>query len=250
VIRRATLALLGATAIAAAQPDPGQAAYEEGRRLYDLQEWDAAIAKFKEAYRLRDKDAASLFNIAQSYRLKGDCGQALAFYRTYKRNFPDEKNLAKVDKFISEMEACAPPEPPKPEPPKPEPPKPEPPRPVPVQPTPPPLHETPAPPSNHRGLAIGLLAGGGLSAIAGTVFALAAHDQQNTAETGHGTWDPGIQSSGNRDALLGKVFLGAGGAALVAGAVMFVLGGSSTDAPQVTLVPRAGGGIVGWSHAF
>jgi hypothetical protein len=37
---------------AAAQPDPAQAAYEERKRLYDLIEWGAAIAKFKEAYRV------------------------------------------------------------------------------------------------------------------------------------------------------------------------------------------------------
>jgi len=70
---------LAAQPAPAPAPDPaGEAAYQEGRRLYDLREWDRAITKFKEAYELRH-DAASLFNIAQAYRLKGDCVEALGF---------------------------------------------------------------------------------------------------------------------------------------------------------------------------
>jgi hypothetical protein len=63
----------------AALADPAEDAYQRGRSHYDLHEWDQAIAEFKEAYRIRS-DAASLFNIAQSYRLKGDCAQAACFY--------------------------------------------------------------------------------------------------------------------------------------------------------------------------
>ena len=104
------IALMLAAGSAHAQaPAPNAAAdvaLSEGRRLYDLQEWDQAIVKFKEAYRLR-ADAPALFNIAQSYRLKGDCANAASFYKTYKRNFPKERNLDKVEKFITEMEACA-----------------------------------------------------------------------------------------------------------------------------------------------
>ncbi|MFN0251053.1 MAG: tetratricopeptide repeat protein [Kofleriaceae bacterium] len=103
------LVLALASGVAQAQPAPNpaaDAALAEGRRLYDLQEWDKAIAKFKEAYALRE-DAAALFNIAQSYRLKGDCAQSGSFYKTFKRKFPNEKNIDKVEKFIVEMDACA-----------------------------------------------------------------------------------------------------------------------------------------------
>src|SRR6266545_4014394 len=95
---------------AASQPAPrtdaAEMAYQEGRRLYDLREWDKAIVKFKESYKLRS-DAASLFNIAQSYRQKGDCAEAIGFYRTYKRNFPTAPNIDKVDAFTTELEPCA-----------------------------------------------------------------------------------------------------------------------------------------------
>src|SRR5262245_14326589 len=143
-LRAIALWIVGIAISAHAQPadDPGKAAYEEGRRLYDQKRWTAAIAKFEESYRLRH-DAPSLFNIAQAYRLTGDCAHAIVSYRKYKEEFPSAPNLDKVEKFITELEPCAqqqaPVEPPKPtEPPKPptpnEPPKPppEPPKPAPV----------------------------------------------------------------------------------------------------------------------
>lgn len=89
-----------------AHADPAEDAYREGRKLYDLQEWDQAIEKFKIAYKLRS-DAASLFNIAQAYRLKGDCPEASRTYKSYKRNFPAAANIDKVDQFIAQLEPCA-----------------------------------------------------------------------------------------------------------------------------------------------
>jgi tetratricopeptide (TPR) repeat protein len=110
---RSTLALLavaltlGTATVAFCQSrDAADAAYDEGRRLYDLREWDDAIAKFKEAYKLRP-EPRSLFNIAQSYRLKGDCAEASGFYKTYLRNYPDAPNAAKVQQFVTELEPCA-----------------------------------------------------------------------------------------------------------------------------------------------
>ncbi|HEU0033848.1 MAG TPA: hypothetical protein VFQ53_24640 [Kofleriaceae bacterium] len=99
-------AVIGVAAATVHADPAADAAYEEGRRLYDLREWDQAIAKFKESYRL-SPEPKSLFNIAQAFRLKGDCVEAINFYRTYKRNFPKEKNIGKVDKFITELEPCA-----------------------------------------------------------------------------------------------------------------------------------------------
>jgi hypothetical protein len=103
------LAVLLAAAPAAARPkavDPATAAYKQGQRLFDLREWDAAIAKFKEAYKLR-ADAPSLFSIAQAFQNKGDCVEALGFYETYRRTFPKQKNIGKVEGLINELEPCA-----------------------------------------------------------------------------------------------------------------------------------------------
>lgn len=90
---------------ARAAADPADDAYQQGRRYYDVQDWDAAITSFTEAYKLKP-EARSLFNIAQSYRRKGDCTNALSFYRTYKRNYPTAENIAMVDRFITELDPC------------------------------------------------------------------------------------------------------------------------------------------------
>ena len=106
----AVAAILLAGRATSAQPkrvdDGFDAALAEGRRLYEIREWDQAIAKFKAAYAIRE-DPRALFNIAQAYRLKGDCVAALGVYKTFKRKFPDNENIGRVEKFIAAMEACA-----------------------------------------------------------------------------------------------------------------------------------------------
>jgi len=299
-----------------AQPDAAEAAYREGRRLYDLHEWDAAIAKFKEAYRLRS-DPASLFNIAQSYRLKGDCGEASSFYKTYRRNFPTASNIAKVDKFIADLEPCAKPtvpravdgrglppagsapgwgrgsiEPRSSEPSPGDPKlearpsvgtdKPSTPAPAPtpapsVRRTPtllegsppgstPPIRAvdgrgsppTGSDPGGERGsidhasagrtqrLAGLAIAGGGVVAIGlGAVFGLQASARSSDVQSGHGVWDPSLESDGTSAETRAEILWGLGGAAIIAGGVLYYLG--RQDAPHVAVQPRTGGAVMVWS---
>lgn len=243
-MRAPCLALLVALArTAAADPAADAAAANtEGLRLYDLHEWDAAIAKFKEAYRLRP-DAPSLFNLAQANRLKGDCAEALAFYRTYRRNYPEQSNLPKVEKFITEMEACAK--------------KPEPvvvapvivtPPPEPRQPPPPP--PPPATPGHGMQLGGAALAGAGAITVAvGGVFAVKASHKADDVTNLTGTWDPALQSEGQRDAHLSVALFAVGSAAIIGGAVLYVLGRPS-EAEHVSVIPRQGGASVAWGIAF
>jgi tetratricopeptide (TPR) repeat protein len=111
-MRRALIVLLLLTGTAVAQTptltpqEQAQAKFAEGKSHYDLAEWDEAVAAFKEAYRL-DPDPLFLFNVAQSYRQKGDCSNARTFYKTYLREAPDAYNREKVEKRIEEMNACA-----------------------------------------------------------------------------------------------------------------------------------------------
>src|SRR5258708_1254320 len=44
--------------------------YQRGTRLYDLNEWQAALVEFERAYRVK-ADAALLFNAAQCHRQLG-----------------------------------------------------------------------------------------------------------------------------------------------------------------------------------
>jgi len=268
------IAALSAGAVAHAQapaPNAGaDAAYQEARRLYDLREWDAAIAKFKEAYRLRP-DAPSLFNIAQSNRLKGDCTEALNFYKTYKRNFPKEKNIDKVDKFIADMETCAKAAPVKTEPVSTEPAKTEPVKTEPVNTEPAktepvktePVVITPKPdpgppPASDPGKTkrvVGLVVGGlGVVSLGGSVFfGLRARSAAKDAEgaTMGDPWNPAIETRGETAARNGKIALGVGVALVGTGVVLYILGRKgSTEAPQVAVIPSHDGATLVWGNEF
>lgn len=108
ILRAITAAamLVALAARAHAQPTADTSALEvSGQRHYELAEYAAAIADFKEAFRISDRPEL-LFDIAQSYRLAGDCKQAQTFYRTYLRRVPDAANADKVKARITEMDAC------------------------------------------------------------------------------------------------------------------------------------------------
>lgn len=266
------MALLLAGHVAWGQPSPADVAYEEGRRLYDLREWDPAIVKFKEAYRIRP-DAKSLFNIAQAFRLKGDCVEATNFYRTYKRNFPKEKNLEKADKFITELEPCArgvKPEPVKPvkvEPVKPaklEPVKPVQPDPVqpawvqpdPVQPNPMPAPVFQPPPQIDRPTPIGqaqrragitIAIVGSVAFIGGVYFGLEARSYAQQAEDEGGfAWDPSVEQAGQAADSKAKLLLGLGGAAILGGAIVYKVAPKAGPA-QLGVVPHGDGAMLVWS---
>ncbi|MDB4965321.1 MAG: Thiol-disulfide isomerase [Myxococcales bacterium] len=100
---------LTALPVAAAPPpapapvaDPARDHYERGLAKYNLAEFDAAIAEFKQSYEL-SKAPRLLFNIAQAYRLKKDAESALYFYNTYLRAEPNPPNVRDVEERIEEM---------------------------------------------------------------------------------------------------------------------------------------------------
>ncbi len=254
----------GQPATPQAQAALADTAYEEGRRLYDLREWDQAIGKFKEAYRIRP-DAKSLFNIAQAFRLKGDCVEAVNFYRTYKRNFPQEKNIGKADKFISELEPCpkvgaVTPDPIKPDP-KPTKPvgvpvkvtQPEPVQPEPVRPQPVSNPATPVQPraersgTTQRTSAVGIGAVGALFVAGGLYYGLKSSSLARDAEAGNGVWDPGLEERGNAAARNAKLLLGIGTATLITGIVVYVIAPHGKKQPSVGFVPTSDGAVVVWT---
>jgi tetratricopeptide (TPR) repeat protein len=113
MVHGAVLCLLCASATARAQPAPGQpydkerarALYAEGLRHYNVAEYDQAIESFKGAY-LVSGDARLLFNVAQAYRLKGDCEQALRFYKNFQRANPDGQSAAEAEVAIRKCETA------------------------------------------------------------------------------------------------------------------------------------------------
>lgn len=79
--------------------------YSEGKRHYDLGEYDAALTAFKKAY-LNYEEPVFLFNIAQCYRALGDRPGAVRSYRAFLRNWPKAPNREQVERIVSELEAA------------------------------------------------------------------------------------------------------------------------------------------------
>ena len=101
------------------------------------------------------------------------------------------------------------------------------------------------------GLAIG--GAGVLGLGAGVFFALRARSAANDAEaaTVGEVWDPEIQSSGQSAARNAKISLAVGGALVVTGTILYVLGrNTGNEAAQVTVMPLHDGATLVWGSAF
>ena len=78
--------------------------YENAISHYNLDEIEAALEEFREAYRFKP-DPSFLFNIAQCYRKLGQRDAAIDFYRKYVRASPDATNRAEAERRIAELKA-------------------------------------------------------------------------------------------------------------------------------------------------
>ena len=111
--------LAGSAAHVAAQPAGNQAQaeqlYNEADALFQVRKYDEAAAKFILAYEAWPV-TEFLYNIAQSYRLAGNCKDALYFYQRFKKlkfrddgkdlSETDPRRAERIDRFIEELEAC------------------------------------------------------------------------------------------------------------------------------------------------
>lgn len=107
----ASVAILFATAsLARAQtPSPKEqaaAAAKQAETRFQSADYGGAVESFKVAYAL-DPDPGYLFDIAQAYRLAGDCTNAADYYRRLLAVVPNPPNLDKVNTWLAEQRACA-----------------------------------------------------------------------------------------------------------------------------------------------
>lgn len=79
-----------------AKADRAAALYDDGKRHFDIGEYAAAIASWKESY-LLSSEPLLLFNIGQAFRLSGNCAQANRFYLNYKRALARPSNKPELD---------------------------------------------------------------------------------------------------------------------------------------------------------
>ena len=114
---RAHRALLVATALVATAPmiaradDRAQvpakarALAERGRAYHEAGDYPQAIAAFTRAYVIAPSPAL-LFNLAQAYRLQGDCDDAALMYQRYLATGPSAEGRDFAETYLAIMERC------------------------------------------------------------------------------------------------------------------------------------------------
>jgi len=78
---------------------------DQALRQYQQGEYDAAIESFMGAFALSNNPGL-LFNVAQAYRLKGDCEHARDYYQRYLSAVPETPLKPSLERRLTEMEVC------------------------------------------------------------------------------------------------------------------------------------------------
>jgi tetratricopeptide (TPR) repeat protein len=191
-----------------------RAAFVEGLKSFNIGEYDAAIERFKAAYRLSPAPGL-LYNLAQAHRLKGDCSEALILYRRYLATEPPAGKMRQwAETRIADMETCvqasagrsrAMPTP-------------QPPPPTIAAVAPLPARELPAPVPRH-GRAPGLVIGGAALGLGMTSayfgWRAASEARQNSVENLHQPWDSQAARTESAGVLHQRLAVGSGIAALI-----------------------------------
>lgn len=86
-------------------PQKARELAEKGRAFHDAGEYMKAVAAFKEAYVLAPSPGL-LFNIAQAYRLAGDCDDAAWMYRRFLDSNPGEASRTLAEQHLASVEKC------------------------------------------------------------------------------------------------------------------------------------------------
>ncbi len=245
--------LLTASAAAAAPSEEAleraKSASARGRIAHDRGDYDEAVTAYQEAYVLAPSPAL-LFNLAQAYRLKGDCDNAVLMYRGYLRTRPELQLRQVAEAHLATVELCASSA-------------------VMGEAAPAPAPQVAAAPlprtapDDHPGR--GLRRGGIVTAIGGGVllglggyFAYRAADASAEVEDRYGRGAPwrqlqDLDEQGDRYDSLALGFALAGGAAAVTGGVLYLVGrrqGERAQQPMVSVSPSKGGGAVRMAWEF
>jgi tetratricopeptide (TPR) repeat protein len=193
--------------------------------LYNLGDYDQAVALFRESYEL-SREPALLFNIAQAYRLKGDCSHALEAYRHFVRLAPKSPTTKNAETHMSHLEAqCG--------------------QASVAEATPPAARRAALPIATasraarpvSRGVWVSLIVAGAAFGSAG-YFGYEAHRLGQEASAA-GMFDPEADAHGQRAELVEWASLGVGAVAVTAAAWFWLSPRAAKAAPVVTVLPLA-----------
>lgn len=196
----------------------------EGRAAHDAGDYARAIAAFQEAYVIAPSPAL-VFDLAQSYRLQGNCDAAAAMYRRYLDGGPEVEALALAATHLASVERCQQarslhiklPD-----------------SGIALPPVPSPRH----PRQSTAGLvAIGVgSAALGVAAYYGFAAHRAARDVERASAIGGQAGDVAARDTeGRRAAMLGRIAAVGGAAAVVAGVTLVILGKRAARATRIEI---------------
>jgi tetratricopeptide (TPR) repeat protein len=100
------LAIAPAVAHADDHKVEADAVYKDGEAFYAKKAYLQAAGAFERSYAL-DPDPAVLFNIAQAYRLAHACAQAARYYHQFVAAVPNPPERGVLDRYMADMDACA-----------------------------------------------------------------------------------------------------------------------------------------------
>jgi len=209
-------------------PDKARKLAERGRELHGKGDYALAIIAFKEAYVLAPSPGL-LFNLAQAYRLQGNCDDAALMYRRFIATNPDpdaraiaEAHLATMDRCIAKRGLNLPMD-----------------ESMAYLKVPPPedktlaILESPkaAPPSRRlqKLIGLGIAGAGGIALGTAGVFEYRAYQAQQDVEARYAAGDKWkniapIAERGERSASYARAFAIGGGVAAIAGVTVYLLG--------------------------
>jgi tetratricopeptide (TPR) repeat protein len=225
-----------------------------GKKAYEIGAYDEAIKEYGEAYRLID-DPALLFNLGQAHRLAGHVVEALRAYRMFLLKVPDSPNRSDVEALIADLQNHLPPPTMAPAPamgaPVPHEPAPTAEPPAQTAPSPTPVDLSASRARRQKLIAGGIVAGAGVALIAGGIACgVLAQNAGNTithgAQSGQ-AFDYNTYQSGRTDQTLEIALLAVGGAAVVAGATVMILGKRQTSRAHASIRPLVLGHTAGFA---
>ena len=90
---------------AAGDKERARALHDEGLRAYEAGEYGRAITAYRKAYALVPAPGI-LFNLAQAYRLRGDCRRANRAYRTFLHAAPSSPEASVAREHMRALRTC------------------------------------------------------------------------------------------------------------------------------------------------
>jgi hypothetical protein len=223
-------------------PNKARQLAEKGRNAHNAGDYNAAVAAFKEAYVLAPSPGL-LFNIAQAYRLAGNCDESAWMYRRFLDTNPIGEHRALAEGHLASVEKCgsgglrvSSPEVPRDHIKLPEP------ETKLIE-----LASSDTRGAKYKRYGIGTAIGGGALLAGAAFFAIDANDASNTVEGTYkrgGKWDDikDVDARGKRSATIATVLGVGGGVAVATGAVLYAVGRRYETAQHVAVTPTAGGG--------